>query len=79
VYDGARVVLDSMLAVGDVIHTQAEENTVLKQVHDMLVQQQIGSGLGLGIVKSVVSYHKGTITGQSEPGKGTTFRIELKS
>ncbi len=36
-----------------------------------------GTGLGLAIVQSVVSDHKGTITVHSEPGQGTTFRIEL--
>jgi two-component system nitrogen regulation sensor histidine kinase NtrY len=38
-----------------------------------------GTGLGLAIVQSVVSDHKGTITVHSEPGQGTTFRIELKT
>jgi two-component system NtrC family sensor kinase len=41
--------------------------------------KQHGTGLGLAIVQSVVSDHKGTISVQSEPNKGTTFRIELKA
>jgi nitrogen fixation/metabolism regulation signal transduction histidine kinase len=36
-----------------------------------------GTGLGLAIVQSVISDHGGTVRVQSEPGRGTTFVIEL--
>ena len=39
--------------------------------------KQHGTGLGLAIVQSVVSDHRGNISVESQPGHGTTFRIEL--
>lgn len=36
-----------------------------------------GTGLGLAIVQSVISDHHGKIAVRSEPGKGTTFVIDL--
>lgn len=39
--------------------------------------KQHGTGLGLAIVQSVVSDHQGKISVESEPEKGTTFRIIL--
>ena len=36
-----------------------------------------GTGLGLAIVQSVVSDHGGRVSVDSEPEKGTTFRIDL--
>ncbi|RLB26619.1 MAG: hybrid sensor histidine kinase/response regulator, partial [Deltaproteobacteria bacterium] len=40
-------------------------------------RQVMGTGLGLSIVKGIINAHRGTIDVESEPEKGTTFRILL--
>ena len=36
-----------------------------------------GTGLGLSLCQSIIKEHGGTLTVESEPGRGATFRIEL--
>jgi two-component system sensor kinase FixL len=38
-----------------------------------------GSGLGLPVVRQIVLDHGGEVTFVSEPGRGTTFRVELRA
>lgn len=39
--------------------------------------QPQGSGIGLAVVKAFTELHGGTVTAESEPGKGTTFFLQL--
>ena len=39
--------------------------------------EEAGTGLGLAIVKEIVAAHEGEVTCESEPGKGTTFRVRV--
>lgn len=45
---------------------------------DSEVQSEPGSGLGLSLVRAIVTYYKGTITAKSEgPGKGSRFTVSI--
>jgi two-component system NtrC family sensor kinase len=37
----------------------------------------VGTGLGLPLCQGIIESHGGTMTVESQPGRGTTFRIEL--
>jgi signal transduction histidine kinase len=56
---------------------------ILEESIDMIfnplysTKQGSGTGLGLTIVKQIISEHEGEVGVESEPGRGTTFRIRL--
>lgn len=47
------------------------------QVDKSLSRNREGSGIGLSLVKELILLHKGTIELESEPGKGSEFKITL--
>jgi K+-sensing histidine kinase KdpD len=56
----------------------SEQERVFEVFHRATNVEHIsGTGLGLAIVKHVADLHEGQIFCESEPGKGTTFRLRL--
>lgn len=81
--NGGRLTLRTRSESDNVIIEVADTGTGLTPEESARVftpyytSKQHGTGLGLAIVQSVISDHGGRISVHSEPGKGTTFVIEL--
>ena len=54
-----------------------DQTTLDRMFEPFYSTKKRGTGLGLAIVKQIVEQHEGTISVESEVGKGTTFRIDL--
>lgn len=84
---GGKVTLSAELVDGRVVLSVADTGVgipaeYLPQMFSQFFRipgqsEEGGTGLGLAIVKEVVTAHRGEVTCESEPGKGTTFRISL--
>ncbi|NIL75122.1 Adaptive-response sensory-kinase SasA [Rhodococcus sp. B10] len=71
-----------VLEVRDTGHGLSEEETrhVFERFYrtdTSRTRESGGSGLGLSIVAALVAAHGGTVTVDSAPGEGATFRVEL--
>ena len=48
-----------------------------QQLDSGVSRRHQGTGLGLALTKKIVELQKGTITVESEPGRGSTFTVTL--
>jgi len=79
VYSGKKSVFLSVSDKGQGIPKKAQKNIFNKfyRVENSMTAQTKGHGLGLSIVKNMVLLNGGTISVNSEPGKGSEFTIEF--
>jgi len=77
--DGVLQVAVTDTGIGIAPEDQAAVFEEFKQVGRHYTNKQEGTGLGLALTKRFVELHGGTLTLQSEPGRGSTFIFTLPS
>ncbi|WRH66517.1 MAG: ATP-binding protein [Planktothrix sp. GU0601_MAG3] len=63
--------------IGIALEDQARLFQVFVQIDSRLSRRYEGTGLGLVLVKKLVEMHGGTVTIDSQPGKGSCFTVAL--
>lgn len=82
--NGGNISIKTIIRQGDYLEIEISDQGCgiaekdLKHIFDPFFStKESGTGLGLSISYQIIKNHKGTITVESELGKGTTFRIRL--
>ena len=87
--NGGRVCVTGRVAADSIVLTVSDEGMGISREHlskifenfyrvDNRDNREIGgTGIGLALVKALVEGHQGTVTPESEVGKGTTFTVSL--
>lgn len=82
---GGEIAVGASEADGKIILTVTDDGIgIPESVREKLFRpyfttKKHGTGLGLFVIRKIVEEHGGTVSVHSEPGRGTTFRIELPS
>ncbi|RIW28763.1 PAS domain S-box protein [Bacillus salacetis] len=83
--NGGNIYIDASEMNGQILLTFEDEgegmdkNTLNKLGEPFYTTKEKGTGLGFMVCLRILKDHRGTITAQSEKGKGTTFEIILPS
>jgi signal transduction histidine kinase len=77
VQDGEAVVFVSDEGIGIPVNEQERIFDRFNRVDNSLTRQIPGAGLGLYLVRSVITAHGGSVWVESQPGKGSTFLFAL--
>jgi len=80
---GGKISVSAQVGDGGITLTVADDGSGIDPAHrerlfrPYFTTKRHGTGLGLFVIRRIVESHGGTVSVESEPGKGTTFTVEL--